>query len=187
MKSLSHLGLFVTPSTVAHRLLRPWDFPSKNTGVGCRFLLQEIFPTQRSNPGLPHCGQTLYHLSHQGSLSRMWEVDHKEGWAPKNWCFWCVVLEKTLQSPLDCKEIKPVNPKGNQSWISIGRTDAETEVPIIWPSDAKSWLTAKKPDAGKIEGKRRRRQQSRRWLGSIIDSMDMSLSKLRERGKDREA
>ena len=75
----------------------------------------------------------------------MWELDHKEGCVPKNWCFWTVVLEKTLESPLDCKEIKPVNPKGNQSWIFIGRTDAEAETPVIWPPDAKSWVIRKKP------------------------------------------
>ena len=79
----------------------------------------------------------------------MWELDHKEGWAPKNWCFQIVVLEKTLESPLDCKEIKPVNPKGNQSRIFIGRTDAEAEVSILWPPDAKSWLIGKDSDAGK--------------------------------------
>ena len=79
----------------------------------------------------------------------MWELDHKEGWAQKNWCFWTVVLEKTLESPLDYKEIQPVNTKGNQSWIFIGRTDAEAEVPILWPPDAKSWLTGKDPDARK--------------------------------------
>ena len=78
----------------------------------------------------------------------MWELDHKESWAPKNWCFWTVVLEKTLESPLDCKETKPVHPKGNQSWIFIGKTDAEAEAPILWPSDVKSWLIGKDPDAG---------------------------------------
>ena len=77
----------------------------------------------------------------------MWELEYKEGWALKNWCFWTVVLEKTLKSPLNCKEIKPVNPKGNQSWIFIGRTDAEAEAPILWPPDAKTWLTGKDPDA----------------------------------------
>ena len=76
----------------------------------------------------------------------MWELDHKEGWAPKNWCFWTVVLENTLESPLDCKEIKP-NPEGNQSWIFIGRTDAEA--PILWPPDVKTWFIGKDPDAGK--------------------------------------
>ena len=79
----------------------------------------------------------------------MWELDHKEGWAPKNWCFWTVMLEKTLESPLDCKKIKPVNPKGNQSWIFIGRTGIEAEIPILWPPDTKNWLIWKDPDAGK--------------------------------------
>ena len=90
-----------------------------------------------------------YRQSYGFSISRvwMWELDHKEGWAPKNWCFWTVVLEKTLESPLNCKEIKQVNPKGGQLWIFIGRTDAEA--PILWPPDAKSWLTGKDPDAGK--------------------------------------
>ena len=79
----------------------------------------------------------------------MWELYHKEGWVPKNWCFWIVVLEKTLESPFNCKEIKPVSIKGNQSWIFIGRTDAETEAPVLWPPAAKSWLIGKDPDAGK--------------------------------------
>ena len=79
----------------------------------------------------------------------MWELDHKEGWVPKNWCFQTVVLEKTLESPLDCKEIQPVNPKGSQSWIFTGRTDAKAEAPpMLWPPDAKSWLIRKNPDAG---------------------------------------
>ena len=78
----------------------------------------------------------------------MWELDYKESWALKN-CFWTAVLEKTLESPLDCKEIEPVHPKGNQSWIFIGSTDAEAETPILWPPDVKNWLTGKDPDAGK--------------------------------------
>ena len=82
----------------------------------------------------------------------MWELDCEESWARKNWCFWTVVLEKTLESPSDCKEIKPVNPKVNQSWIVIGRTDAEAEAPILWPPDAKNWLIGKDPDAGKDWG-----------------------------------
>ena len=79
----------------------------------------------------------------------MWELDYKESWAPKNWCFWTMVLEKTLESPLGCREIQPVHPKGNQSWIFIERTDAEAEVPILWSPDVKNWLIRKDPDAGK--------------------------------------
>ena len=79
----------------------------------------------------------------------MWELDHKQGWALKTWCFWTVVLQKTLESPLDYKAIKLVNPKGNQFWILTGKTDAEVETPILWPPDAKNWLTGKDPDAGK--------------------------------------
>ena len=86
-----------------------------------------------------------------GAHCRMWELDHKEGWAPKNWCFRTVVLEKTFESPLDIKD-KPVNPKGNHPWIFIGRTDAEAEAPILWPPDAKSWLVGKDPDVGKDWG-----------------------------------
>ena len=96
--------------------------------------------------------EVLKHSQSYGFSSRhvwMWQLDHKEGWTLKNWCFWTVVLEKTLESPLDCKEIKPVHPKGNQSWIFIGRTDVEAEAPILWPPDAKSWLIRKDPDAGK--------------------------------------
>ena len=93
-------------------------------------------------------------LSSQGygfSSGHVWmcELDHKEGWVPKNWCFWTVVLEKTLESPLDSKKIKPVNPKGNQSWMFIGRTDVEAEAPVLWPPDVKNWLIGKDPDTGK--------------------------------------
>ena len=109
---------------------------------------------------------------------QMWQLDHKEGWAPKNWCFQTVVLVKTIESPLDSKEIKPVNPKGNQSWMFIGRTDAEAEAPILWPH---LWWRAdsleKTMMLGKTEGKRRRGQQRMRWLDGISDSMDMSMTK----------
>ena len=114
------------------------------------------------------------------------KLDHKEGWALKNWCLWIVALEKTLESPLDGKEIKPVNPKGNQLWIFIGRTDGEAEKPILWPPDTKSDSLEKIPMLGKIDG-RRRGQQRMRWLDGIIDSMNMSSRKLQEIVKDREA
>ena len=112
----------------------------------------------------------------------MWELNHKNGWVPKNWCFQNVVLEKTLESPLDSKEIKPVNPKWNQPWISFGRTNADFGH-LIWRADA----LEKTLILGKTEGKRRRDQQRMRWVVSITDSMDMNLSKLQEIAEDRGA
>ena len=108
---------------------------------------------------------------------QMWQMEHKEGWLLKNWCFRTMVLKKTLESPLDSKEIKPVHPKGNQTWIFTGRTDAEAEAPILGPPDTKSRLIRKDPDSGKDWRQEEKGMTER--LGGITDSMDMSLSKLR--------
>ena len=168
--------LFVTPWTAARQASlsitnsrsprKPMSMESvisSNHLILCGTLLLSIFPSIRV-------------FSNESALCRhvwMWELDYKESWAPKKWCFWTVALEKTLESPLDCKEIQPVHPKGNQSWIVIGKTDAEAETPILWPLNAKNWLIGKDPDAEMV-----------RWHHW---SMDMSLSKLRWLVMDREA
>ena len=121
-----------------------------------------------------HIKKQRHHFANKGPSSQsygfssshvwMWKLDHKEGWVPKNWCFWTVVLEKTLESPLDCKEVKPVNPEGNQSWIFIGRTDAKAEAPILWSPDVKSQLIGKDSDAKKEWRVKEKGWQRMRWL-----------------------
>ena len=132
-------------------------------------------------------GQSSQSYGFSSSHVWMWALDHKESWVPKNWCFWTVVLEKTLESPLDFKEIKPVNPQGNQPWIFILRTDAEAEAPILWPTDAKNWLTGKDPDAGKDWRQDVMGTTVDEMVGGITDSIGMSLSKLWELVMDRKA
>ena len=132
-----------------------------------------------------HRPQSLSSQSYGFSSShvQMWQLDHKEGWAPKKWCFQS--KEKALESSFDCKESKPVNPKGNQSWIFIGRTDAEAEAPILWPLDVIGQLTGKDLDVEKVWRQEKGTTEAGWWDG-IMDWMDTSLSKLREMVKDRE-
>ena len=169
-------------STVARKI--PWmEEPGRLQSMGSLRVRHDwVTSLSLSSRGslvlLQHIKKQRHHFTDKGPYSqsysfssshvKTWELDHKEGWAP-NWCFWTVVLEKTLESPLDYKEIQAVHPKRNQSWIVIGSTDAEAETLILWLPDGKSWLIGKDPDAGKIEGGRRRGRQRMRWLNGIMD------------------
>ena len=135
-----------------------------------------------------HIKKQRYYFANKGSSSQnngfssihvwMWKLNYKGSWVPKNWCFWTVVLEKTLESPLDSKEIQPVHPKGNQSWIFIGRTDAEAETPGPWPPDVKNWLTRKDTDAGQDWRWEVKGTTEDEMVGWHTNSMDMSFSRL---------
>ena len=124
--------------------------------------LKDAYSLESYNPPRQHIKKQRHYFANKGPSSQsysfsniyvwMWELDYRESWAPKNWCFWTVVLEKIVESPLECKEIKPFNHKGNQFWIFLGRTDAEAETLILWPPDVKNWLIWKDPDAGKDWG-----------------------------------
>ena len=117
----------------------------------------------------------------------MWESDCEESWVQKNWCFWIVALEKTLESPLDCKEIQPAHSKGDQSWVFFGRSDAKAETPVLWPPHAKSWLIGKDSDAGRDWGQEEKGTKEYEIMDGINDSMDVSLSEVQELVMDREA
>ena len=158
---------------------KQWRQRSKITAGGdCSMKLKDAFAPWKESYDQPrqHIKKQRHYFANKGLSSQgygfssshvwMWELDYKESWVPKNWCFWTVELEKTLESPLDCKEIQPVNPKGNQSWIFVGRIDAEAETSILWPPHTKSWLIGKYPDAGRDWGQEEKGMTEDEMTGS---------------------
>ena len=160
MKSLSRVWLFVTLWTVAYQASASMGFSRQEYWSGLPFPSPGDLPDPGIEPRSPALQADALTPEPPGKFYSshvwMWESDCKESWALRNWCLCTVMLEKTVESPLDCKEIKPVHPKGNQSWIFIGRTDAEAEVSILWSPGANSWLIGKTCMLGKIEGRMRR-------------------------------
>ena len=157
------------------KMLAPWN---KSYDKARQHIKKQRHYFTDKHPSSRSCGFSSGHVW-------VWELNHKEGWVLKNWCFWTVVLGKTLESPLDCKEIQPVHPKGNQSWIFIGRTEAEA--PILWPFDMKNCLIGKNHDAGKYWRQEEKGMMENEMVGWHPDLMDVSLSKLQEFMMDREA
>ena len=185
VKSLSRVRLLAIPWTIAFQAPPPMGFSRQEYWSGVPLLSPYDQPRQHIKK------QRHYFVSKDPSSQSygfssghiwMWKLDHKEDWTPKNLCFWTVVLEKTLESPLDCKQIQPVNPKRNQPWIFIGRTDAEAETPILWSPDVKNWLIWKDLDAGKDWRWEEKGMTEDEMVGWHHWLVDMSLSKFQELG-----